>query len=270
MQIDNQATLEPQDQNDEEETYQRRYDSLKGKFNKMTAEFAEMKNYMATLTAQAQNEPEPEDEDSVLKQQILDRLNEDYPEELIENLRALQRLEAKEIARQYIQPVKQQAESLEEMNYAQAQSEFVEYLNAKSTKWSEVWSTAVEMANGEEPSDPRIAAFLNAPDPNGLGYTNLELLQTYEDRWDADRFLALVGLYENAQTPQRSNYNRDAQIAPSRVKTQPIPQSQEKRTWTMAEFNQFTKDAHNDKYDPDTKAQLWLEFQTALAEGRIR
>jgi hypothetical protein len=255
---------------EEEETYKRKHDSLKGRFDKMSREFAEMRQYIESAKAAPQEEPKQSPGQS-RKEEILAKLNEEYPEELIENLRALQRIEAEEVAQQYMQPIQKQTQSLEDIQYASAQQEFISVLTQKAPNWQEIWAVADELKNGLEPSNERVAAYLESADPSGL-YTNYELIQAYNNEWDADRMAIVCNMY-SAPKPQREvrNFQREAMVAPSRVRTQPSMQSApEKRMWTMKEFQQFQVDARNDKYDDATKAEIWADVQSAISEGRIR
>lgn len=264
---------EPQELNspndEEEETYKRKHDSLKGRFTRLQDEFAEVKRRLDSLqqTAPVEEKPDPV---KLRKDEILAKLTEEYPEELIENLRALQRIEAEEVAQQYMQPIKEKVQTTEDAQYASAQQQFVEYLSERAPNWEEIWMVASEIKNGYEPSDEKIAQFLASPDPSGL-YTNYALIHAYNNEWDADRMAILCNMYsEPAPAPQQRNFQREAMVAPSRVKSQPAPNTQDKKIWTMAEFSQFQVDARNDKYDEATKAALWEDVQRALAEGRIR
>ena len=162
----NQATFEQE----EEEKYEARYKSLMGKFKKATEEAAQLKEQLAARST-LPTEDAPIDENTKRKNEILAKLNEEYPEELIENLRALQRIEAEEVTRQYMQPLEQKAQSVEDVQHATAQQEFIGYLEKKAPNWQNIWTVADELRHGQEPSNDRIAEYLLSPDPSGL-YTN--------------------------------------------------------------------------------------------------
>jgi hypothetical protein len=259
---------------DEEETYKRKHDSLKGRFNKQAQELVELRQRIDSLSQQRQEptydevKPTPA---QLKKDEILAKLNAEYPEELIENLRALQRLEAEEVAQQYMQPIQAKAQSVEDVQYASAQQQFVSALSQKAPNWQKIWDVADEIKNGLEPSDDRVAEFLASSDPSGL-YTMYELVHQYNTNWDDEKLAIVCNMYDQpVQKEQPRNFQREAMVAPSRVKSQPsINQQQDKKIWTMGEFAQFQVDCRNDKYDEATKAALWEDVQKALAEGRIR
>jgi hypothetical protein len=98
------------------------------------------------------------------------------------------------------------------------------------------------------------------------------LIHAYNNNFDADRFAKVCNMFDppKPQAPPQRNMQREAMVAPSRVKAQPVPQAEDKKIWTMKEFSEFQANARNDKYDPETKAALWADVQNALVEGRIR
>lgn len=258
---------------DEDESYRKKYEILEGKYKaevpRMAAELKEMREMLKAMQTPAEEKAPEVPKQKQEMQEILERLTAEYPEELIDNLVALQRLQAEEAAERLMKPVADKTQSYEDQQYAIAQQTFVEMLDSKSDKWRDIWNVANELAEGETPSDPKIAQFLMSPDPSGL-YRNLDLIHEYNNRWDGERLATLCNMY-GAETKKVPPTQRpDAMLAPSRVKSQPIHQPEEKKIWTMTEFHQFQRDAHNGVYDDATKEALWTDIQTALAEGRIR
>lgn len=258
-----------------ETNWEQKYKVLQGKYDKevptMASDLREMKQYLASLqTAPKTVEPPVVDERKAEREAIVAKLSETYPQDLIDSFIALQRLEAEDVASKFIKPVEQKTASLEDAQLDAATSNYVTFLDQKSTNWKPVWQVATELMGGKEPSDPSIAAFLQSPDPSGL-YTNLELIKAYDDKWDAERFTTLCNMYEvPASTPPPRNVHKEALIAPSRVRTQPTPQGDEVKIWTMTEFKQFQSDAREGKYDEATQEAMWADVKKAVAENRMR
>jgi len=251
----------------EEETFEKRYKSLQGKFNKLTEQIKNLEQRVATP---APADP-PADETPSRKQEILSLLKEKYDDDLIDYLAELQRLEADDAADRHVQPLKQKAATSEEQEFLSLQDEFVSIVETASPKWTEIWTVAKELQEGLEPSDDKIVDFLLAPDPSGL-YRNYDLIHLYEQNFDAEKFAKICNLFEvPAAPPVVPDARRSAMIAPARVRTSPtVPATTDKKIWTMKEFGEFNAACRAGTIDDATKAELWQDVQSALAEGRIR
>jgi hypothetical protein len=200
--------------------------------------------------------------------EILARLKAGYPEDFVEDIDTLLRYRSEEVAQRVIKPVQQFQQESEETLQEQATQRHIESLNQKAPAWESVWTVAEEISNGLEPSDPRIADFLAKPDPSGL-YTNYELLMAYDEKWDADKFATICNMY-NQPPAQRRNPGREALISPSRSNSQPSLTPENKRVWTMQEFEQMQRDERAGKLDENEAAVLWADATAALQEGRFR
>lgn len=263
------AQQEPAQPQDGEEAYERRYKTLEGKYKaevpSMAKEIRRLKEELAAM-----QEPQKEEAPAPTNQleDILAKLKEEYPDELIENLRLLNRLEAEQITREAIRPLAETHASSEEQKYQARQDGFVDHISTAAPKWESIWNIANELFAGDEPSDPAIAEFLQSSDPSGL-YTNLDLLDMYNEKFDSDRFAKVCNLYETPKAAP-TNPSRDALLAPSRVTRQEAPASTEAKDWTMQEIAQFQADKRNEKYTEEQSAAIWEDIQKALAENRIR
>jgi hypothetical protein len=274
--LDEQPAPEPEveDAIEKEEPWEDRYKHLQGKYNKevprMAAELRELRQEMQKMQTTPPTQEPAITELETKKDEILKALYAEYPEELVENLRALQRIEAEEVAQRFMQPVQQQAQNIEDTQKQVAQENFVEYLNSKSSTWEPIWDAADALANGATPEDidPKIYKFLSSPDPSGL-YSNYELVHMYNEAWDADKLAAVCNLMNVQQAPRQSP-SREAMVAPSRSKGQPSPPSNTEMNWNASSFEQFTRDDAAGKYDAQTSQALWMDAQKALAEGRFR
>jgi len=256
----------------EDVTAEHRYKTLQGKYNKEVvstlAENRQLRKDLETLQAaqNASKEAVAQITDTRLED-VLNKLKEEYPDELIENLRLLNRLEAEQITREAVRPMQESHASSEEQKQLERQNGFVEHISTSSPAWEKIWNTANDLFAGNDPEDPAIAEFLNSSDPSGL-YTNLQLLDMYNEKFDAERFAKVCNLYETPKAPA-ANPSRDALLAPSRVTRQAAPVSTEAKNWSMRDIQQFQSDRRNDKYSDDQADAIWIDIQKALAENRI-
>jgi hypothetical protein len=259
-----------------DDTWEKKYSILQGKYNaevpRLAQELREMKQYLSGLQAATPTQPEATPQKTSPYEDVVNKLKEEYPEELIENLLLLNRLQSEQVVNERVAPIQDKAQSVEDIQYQTAQNNYVNYLSAKAPNFNEIWQVANEIELGQEPSNPKIAEFLMKPDPSGL-YTNIELLNAYNDKWDADRFATVCNMYGEApietHTPAR-NPSREALVAPSRSNSQPAPRTEEKKIWSMQDINQFQSDRRMEKYTDDQADAIWKDIQQALAENRIR
>jgi hypothetical protein len=255
---------------DEEETYKSRYDSLRGKFNKLTTQFAELEKKISTPAPTAEPDTPAT---SKRKEELLQLLHEKYDDELVDYMTELQQLQIEEVTSARVQPIEAKVQQSEDEKFELEQHKFTTYVTTKAPHWEDIWQVAEELKDGLEVSDHKIANFLLDKDPSGL-YRNFDLLYAYEKEWDADKFVKVCNMYLPPGTkvdPIPVDVQREAMIAPARSRTaDPVPPSSDKKIWTMSEFKQFTADVRAGRVDEATKDALWLDVQTALAEGRIR
>lgn len=257
-----------------EEDFATKYKVLQGKYSKevprMANELKELKAEIERLKIAPKETKEDVKPDPA--EEILANLKKEYPDELIENLRALIRLEGKQSAQEVVKPVQEKVEDTAKAQENAALEAYTNYLSSKAPNYETIWGVLGELEAGIEPSDPKIAAFLQQKDPSGL-YTHAELLDMYNSKWDADRFAAVCNLYNGQQKPEpkRENPAREAMIAPSRTPSTPVtPTDGNKKMWTMAEFEQFQADERRGKYTPEQSEAIWADVQKALAENRFR
>jgi hypothetical protein len=264
----NEPAPEPEHQDDTD--YKAQALLYKSRLESLSAQYRETKQTLESMKAVKE---EPKSTEPSQYDEVIAKLKEEYPEELIENLLLLNRLQAEQVVTEKVRPVQETASSVQEIQEQIAQQNYAANLTQKAPHWNSMWSVLQELEQGVEPSDPKIANFLLSPDPSGL-YTNMQLLDMYNENWDVDKFATVCNLYQAKpqQAQQHQTSNRDALMAPARSNSQPAPASNEKRIWTMREFEQFQKDERSGKYEGrESEAEaLWTDATQALSEGRFR
>ena len=119
------------------------------------------------------------------------KFKEEYGEELFEAMREIARLESGEQVKETIKPMSEHLNSVEETQIKAAQNNFMNYLDSQVTgDWRKLWS-------GE---DAMFMDFLQTSDPSGL-YTYGDLVQLYNDNWDADKLTKVFNTYFDSAKP---------------------------------------------------------------------
>lgn len=235
-----------------------RYLTLKGKYN------AEVPRLASQLKELQEQLIKPSVKESV-KEVVNPEEDEDsfesvYGTEFVENIRKL----INQTVKQEIQPVTDKVDLVETTQRNDATESFKAYLDENAEGWRDLW----------EGKDKGFQSYLKQPDPSGL-YTNGELLELYNNAWDADKMVKLFKLYKNETVPntkQKESLTRDkeAMIAPSRSKTTPEPTSKEKKVWTNASMKEFEQADRLGKYSDEESQAMWADLLAAANEGRIR
>lgn len=191
----------------------------------------------------------------------MSKFEEEYGTDFVQQLRKIIANEAS----QYVKPIKEQVDSVEDTQVQTAKSSFVDYLNtAVKGDWQNAW----------QGNDPKFQEFLNSTDPNGL-YTYAELIDKYNTEWDADKMAKIFNIYYDSQKPatpipEKTRPDKEAMIAPSRQPAQSTPQSEEKIIWTKDKLAEFQRLDRMGKYPKEDSLKLWNDLLAAPAEGRFR
>jgi hypothetical protein len=240
--------------------FKNRYLSLKGKYEaevpRLAAELREMKQAITQSAIQRTAPVQAEEEVNPLK-----KFSEEYGEDFVTDLQKLISLEAQKL----VTPIQQQAQSVEETQIKAAQENFKNYLDAKvdDGKWRPLW----------EGKDPKFMEFLQKPDPSGL-YTYGDLVQLYNDNWDADKLATVFNTYlDTKQTKTKRiepNPQQDARIAPNRSNSQPSPKADTGKIWSQSDIVDFQRKDQQGKFSQEESKVLWDDLLSALSENRIR
>lgn len=269
---------EPEEQDPEEEKYKSRYMSLKGKYDaevpRLQRDLQELKQSVIERLSQTnlqqtvKEEEKPEDVNP-----LLEKFKEEYGEDLLEAIKQITRMEVDPLVKQSVKPVQEQVSSVEETQIKAAQQNFVNHLDTiVKTDWRAITAGYQEMLAGQAPSDPKIAAFLTAPDPSGL-YTNAELIHNYNNNWDADKLAIVFNMYEAAKPKVQSKQNtqdQNAMIAPSKNNVHSSPNISDARIWTKEAQEQFVRDDRAGKYSSEESLAMWNDLMLAPSQGRMR
>jgi hypothetical protein len=161
-------------------------------------------------------------------------------------------------------------EDVSETQIKAAQDNFRNYLTNKvEGDWVALW----------QGKDEKFVEFLDQPDPSGL-YTYGQLVQLYNDNWDADRLATIFNLYLKSQAkpqpqpevvkPPVRNPAQDAVVAPSRATTNTVPTTTDAKVWTQEMIAEFKKNDRMGKYDAETSKAMWDDLLSAISQNRIR
>jgi len=269
--IEDEETLPHDDDVAELRKFKARYMSLQGKYNnevpRLHQELKELKQ--SVFQKLEQQLEQRQQQDIVQKPQELDKLSafrEEYGEDFVDSLRALIQQEAEATVKTSLQPVQDQVSSVEDTQIKAAQQSFVGYLDETvEGNWRSLW----------EGKDPKFIEFLNQPDPSGL-YTYGDLVQQYNNNWDADRLSKVFNAYikTTATTEQvkqeRPNPAKQAMVAPSRSTQHAAPKSTDKIIWSKDSIKDFEKNDRMGKYNPEQSKAMWEDLLAAVAENRVR
>ena len=255
--------------------YKARYLSLKGKYDaevpRLQHDLREFKeNVFSKLTTLAETPPQTQQE---VKQEndLITRLRGEYGEEFIDSMRLLAQTVAEESNKDSLKSVTDKVTSVEDTQLKMAQEDFMTYVDTKATDKN--WR---KLVNGE---DPKFIEFLGKPDPRGL-YTFGELLQTYNDHWEADKLAILLNIYTGEKPattippvvpkPPVQKPEREAMVAPSRTTAHVAPDVTEKQIWTKDMIKEFERLDRQGKFTSEESQAKWNDLMTAPMEGRLR
>ena len=242
-----------------------KYLSLKGKYDSevptLHKELKEFKqNVFERLEQTRQPEPDAPAVDKFAK------FKEEYGEDLFEAIKDLASQQAEERFKTALQPVQQQVSSVEETQIKSAQNNFVNYLDQTvKGDWQNLWAG----------NDPKFIEFLQQPDPSGL-YTYGDLVQVYNDNWDADKLTKVFNHYFDVNSVQKTPEPRvprpeqNAMVAPSRSTQHVSPATNDKQIWTQAAMNEFQAKDRRGAYSSEESKAMWDDLLAAMGEGRIR
>lgn len=255
---------------EEKDTFEARYKSLKGKYDaevpRLHQELKELKQSIFDRLGNLETKKEQVAEVKAVNEK-LEKFREDYGDDLIDYLREFIKEEVTPMVQQNISQVKQKVDSVEETQVKAAQESFMAVLDGKvEGDWRKLWA-------GE---DEGFVEFLSQPDPHGL-YTYGELVEAYNNKWDADRLATVFNTYlsKTAQPVQREQPKKpspanEAMVAPSRKTPTAAPRAEEKRIWTQESMKEFQVADRQGKYDPETSKAMWEDLLSAVSENRIR
>lgn len=270
--VEEEDELPHDDDVEELRKFKARYMSLQGKYNsevpRLHQELKELKQSVFQKLEQYIDQRQQQQE-VLQKPQEPDKLSafkEEYGEDFVESLRALIQAETEAKIMATIKPVQEQVSSVEDIQVKAAQQSFMDYLD-KTVKgdWKGLW----------EGKDPKFIEFLNQPDPSGL-YTYGDLVQQYNNNWDADRLAKVFNIYLDSKQPpkqpkpERPNPVKQAMVAPSRSTQHTAPKTTEKIIWTKDAIKDFEKNDRMGKYSPEQSKAMWEDLLSAVAENRVR
>lgn len=252
--------------------FKARYLSLRGKYNaelpRLHQELKELKQSVFQKLEQ-QIDQRQQQQEVLQKPQEPDKLSafkEEYGEDFVESLRALIQAEAEAKIMATIKPVQEQVSSVEDTQVKAAQQSFMGYLDETvKGDWKGLW----------EGKDPKFIEFLNQPDPSGL-YTYGDLVQQYNNNWDADRLAKVFNTYLDSKQPpkqpkpEQPNPAKQAMVAPSRSTQHTAPKTTDKIIWTKDAIKDFEKNDRMGKYNPEQSKAMWEDLLSAVAENRVR
>jgi hypothetical protein len=249
--------------------FKERYLSLKGKYDaevpRLHSELKEFKQNVFDKLNTITTQPKQEETQAPVVSDRLSKFREDYGDDFVETIRELLKTEINPLLKESLAPVQQHVSSVEDTQIKAAQQNFMGYLdNQVKGDWKQLWSG----------NDPKFLEFLSQPDPSGL-YTYGELVQAYNDKWDADKLTKVFNTYFDANAPpvkveQKPNPAKEAMVAPSRNTPHTTPASTDKRIWTKDAIEEFQREDRRGKFSSEDSMAMWNDLLAAASDGRIR
>jgi len=248
--------------------FKARYLSLQGKYDAEVPRLHnELKEFKQSVFERLDKERTPQHDTNV--EPVVDKFakfKEEYGEDLFEAIKELASSQAEEKLNSSLKPVQDQVTSVEDTQIKAAQQNFVSYLDGTvKGDWQNLWAG----------NDPKFIEFLKQEDPSGL-YTYGDLVQHYNDNWDADRLGKVFNTYLDSmapkapQVPKQPNPAQQASIAPSRTNTHTTPSANDKTIWTAETMREFQSADRAGKYSPEESAAMWNDLLSAPSENRMR
>jgi hypothetical protein len=254
---------------DELRKFKSRYLSLKGKYDaevpRLQHELKDLKTSVFEKLSSIAEKPAETPKEQVKQDDIITKMKEEYGEDFIEGIYKIAEHIADQKVKASVDTVQEKITSVEDAQLKVAQENFKGYLDNKITgDWRALW----------EGNDPKFLEYLKQPDPSGL-YTYGDLVQMYNDQWDADKLAIVINGYLGTKEVKvkkeiKPNAERDALVAPSRSTTASTPNVEDKQIWTKASIKEFERLDRRNTYSSEDSQKLWSDLLTAASEGRIR
>jgi hypothetical protein len=267
---EDETTEEQEDWQQKFEALEQTHKTLQGKYSAEVPRYAEeirelkqLKSDVFERLGDVTQKVEAPEEKVVNEKEV--KFREEYGDEFFETMKEMIQTEANTSVAEQIAPIKETADSTEEAQIKSAQKNFADHLNENING---DWMT---LFRGE---DTKFEAYLDQEDSSGL-HTNRELMDGYNDSWNADRMVRLFNNYLGEPAPveekkPKANPVEEALIAPSRKTPHTTPNTEDKQMWTQDSLKQFEKDDMAGKYSSEESAALWQDLLSALAENRIQ
>jgi hypothetical protein len=269
--VEEEEAIPHDDDLEELRKFKSRYLSLKGKYDaevpRLQHELKDLKTSVFEKLSTIAEKPAETPKEQIKQDDIVAKMKEEYGEEFIDGIYKIAEHIADQKVKTSSDAVQEKLTSVEDTQLKVAQENFKGYLDSKVTgNWRDLW----------EGKDPKFIEYLQKPDPSGL-YTYGDLVQMYNDAWDADKLAIVINGYLETNKPVvkkevviKPNPERDALIAPSRSTTISTPNVEDKQIWTKASIKEFERLDRQNKYTPEDSQKLWADLLTAAGEGRIR
>lgn len=263
-------------QPDEEDTWRRRYLTLKGKFDaevpRLSARLAQLETELEQAKAAPPKEEKPRQEAKPRQPAVTDKDVEAYGGDLVDLMRRVADEAAAQVREEYTGIVRE----LEDRNANLLQKldgvADRQVVNDRQTYYRDLNELVpdYEAVN----VDPAFIAWLAEADPLS-GTPRQEYLNKAFQTFNVDTTAALFNAYKAGKTPPTPSKPPEAQerlVQPSTSRANTAPASDaSKRTWTTAEVDQFYRDVTKGVYagKDAERARIENEIDLALAEGRL-
>jgi len=259
-----------EDEDDEDESWQQRYKTLKGIFEaenrKYKEELSDLKAQVFERLGQLQQpvqqpteEAEPEVPEEV--QAFIEEMGPEYMGKLEKYIQHM----ITPLVESSVKPVADKVDDVEDATFKAAQKQFEEYLDGKvEGDWKALM----------EGKDENFIEFLNSPDPSGL-YTFGQLMKLYNDNWDADRLSTILNTYlgeaEAEPEPTPKKKAKVPNVQPKRKSPNTLPEPEdEKKIWTQQDIRDLEKAERDGKLNEEESKAQFADLLAAAHEGRIR
>lgn len=266
---------EPAPQGVPEETWEKRYTALQGKYNAevptLIQQNREMQAQIQHLMAAMEKKQEEPQQTTQKKQLITDEDREAFGNDLIDL--------ADRVAQERIGNLTEQRdELLARINQIEAKLGTVDQRVAVSAEERFFSGLAARVPDWETINvDPRLLQWLQEPDPV-YGIPRKAALDNAFQNMDYERtavifntFKQVAGLNEKPRQEQPKQQTLQSQVAPTTSRTAPPVTGQEtKRIWTQPEIASFYAEARRGYLTNEEVAKTEREIELAVSEGRVR
>lgn len=266
--IDEDEVVPHDDDLDELRKFKARYLSLKGKYDaevpRLQHELKDLKTSVFEKLSSIAEKPAETQKEQDKQDDIITKMKEEYGEDFIDGIYKIAEHIADKKVKSSSDAVQEKITSVEDAQLKVAQENFKGYLDNKvEGDWRALW----------DGKDPKFIEYLQKPDPSGL-YTYGELVQMYNDQWDADKLAIVINGYLGIKKAKKDvikpNAERDALVAPNRSAHTVTPNAEDKKIWTKDSIKEFERQDRRNKYTPEDSQNLWADLLSAASEGRIR
>jgi hypothetical protein len=255
----------------EEETWERRFKTLKGKYDaevpRLTAELKELRRDLAALTAAAKEKAEaPKKPEPLVNEKDVETFGSDLLDVIDrkaqEVARSLVGTEMAELKAENLQ-LREQLDGVAERQVVNDRRGYFAELERLVPDWE-----AVNVDEG-------FLGWLAEADPLS-GRPRQDYLNSAFESHDVERTAALFSTYKQLTAPPATKPARqelERQVAPGSSKATPAaPPSQSEKLWTLREIELFYQDVSKGAYrdKPDEARRIENEIDLAVASGRIR